>query len=172
MKQDSPKSRAVPVLVPMPAERPYPYAVPEGMDVMSGSIVRVPLGPREVAGIVWDGPVETVETKKLRPVSAVFDCPPIDAPTRRFVDWIAAYTLSPPGMVARMLLRAPEAFEPEPWVEGLVYAGASRLPLRFPPWGRQAPAQTRPLIAVSRRDPVRSPGTARCKCRACRARLS
>ena len=124
MKQDSPKSRAVPVLVPMPAERPYTYAVPEGMDVMSGSIVRVPLGPREVAGIVWDGPVETVETKKLRPVSAVFDCPPIDAPTRRFVDWIAAYTLSPPGMVARMLLRAPEAFEPEPWVEGLVYAGA------------------------------------------------
>ncbi len=124
MKQDSPKSRAVPVLVPMPVERPYTYAVPEGMDVMSGSIVRVPLGPREVAGIVWDGPVETVETKKLRPVSAVFDCPPIDAPTRRFVDWIAAYTLSPPGMVARMLLRAPEAFEPEPWVEGLVYAGA------------------------------------------------
>ena len=61
MKQDSPKSRAVPVLVPMPAERPYTYAVPEGMDVMSGSIVRVPLGPREVAGIVWDGPVETVE---------------------------------------------------------------------------------------------------------------
>ena len=36
MKQDSPKSRAVPVLVPMPAERPYTYAVPEGMDVMSG----------------------------------------------------------------------------------------------------------------------------------------
>ena len=38
---------------------------------------------------------------------------------RRFVDWIAAYTLSPPGMVARMLLRAPAAFDPEPWVEGL-----------------------------------------------------
>ena len=38
---------------------------------------------------------------------------------RRFVDWIAAYTLSPPGMVARMLLRAPEAFDPEPLVEGL-----------------------------------------------------
>ena len=41
------------------------------------------------------------------------------ATMRRFVDWIAAYTLSPPGMVARMLLRAPEAFDPEPWIEGL-----------------------------------------------------
>ena len=38
---------------------------------------------------------------------------------RRFVDWVAHYTLSPPGMVARMILRAPEAFDPEPWTEGL-----------------------------------------------------
>jgi primosomal protein N' (replication factor Y) len=38
---------------------------------------------------------------------------------RRFVDWVAQYTLSPPGMVARMLLRAPEAFDPEPWTEGI-----------------------------------------------------
>ena len=43
---------------------------------------------------------------------------------RRFVDWIAAYTLSPPGMVARMLLRAPAAFDPEPWTEGLQRTGA------------------------------------------------
>ncbi|TIP61668.1 MAG: primosomal protein N', partial [Mesorhizobium sp.] len=59
------------------------------------------------------------DAKKLRPIEQVFDCPPIDRAMRRFVDWIAQYTLSPPGMVARMLLRAPEAFDPEPWVEGL-----------------------------------------------------
>jgi primosomal protein N' (replication factor Y) len=120
MKPDSPKSRAVPVLVPMPAERPYSYAVPEGETAVPGAIVRVPLGPREVAGIVWDGEAETLDARRLRPISQVFDCPPIDAPTRRFVDWVAAYTLSPPGMVARMLLRAPEAFDPEPPIEGIV----------------------------------------------------
>ena len=123
MQQDSPRPlaipAAVPVLVPMPAERPYTYAVPDGMHVEAGSIVRVPLGPREVAGIVWDGPGEAVDVRKLRPIVEVFDCPPIDAEMRRFVDWIAAYTLSPPGIVARMLLRAPEAFDPEPYVEGL-----------------------------------------------------
>jgi len=123
MQQDSPhpavSPAAVPVLVPMPAERPYTYAVPGGMHVVAGSIVRVPLGPREVAGIVWDGPGEAVDARKLRPISEVFDCPAIDADMRRFVDWIAAYTLSPPGIVARMLLRAPEAFDPEPYVEGL-----------------------------------------------------
>ncbi|MER8701524.1 primosomal protein N' [Mesorhizobium sp. M0768] len=119
MIEDSPFVAAAPVLVPMPAERPYTYAVPAGMRVVPGSIVRVPLGPRQVAGIVWDGAVEMVDAKKLRPIEQVFDCPPIDRAMRRFVDWVAQYTLSPPGMVARMLLRAPEAFDPEPWIEGL-----------------------------------------------------
>ncbi|MEZ2333462.1 primosomal protein N' [Mesorhizobium sp. RCC_202] len=119
MIEDSPFVAAAPVLVPMPAERPYTYAVPPGMRVVPGSIVRVPLGPRQVAGIVWDGAVETVDARKLRPIEQVFDCPPIDRSMRRFVDWIAQYTLSAPGMVARMLLRAPEAFDPEPWIEGL-----------------------------------------------------
>ena len=110
---------AVPVLVPMPAERPYTYAVPSGMRVEPGAIVRVPLGPRQVAGVVWDGDIERIEAKRLRAIEQVFDCPPINEATRRFVDWVARYTLSAPGMVARMLLRAPEAFDPEPWIEGL-----------------------------------------------------
>jgi primosomal protein N' (replication factor Y) len=124
MKQDSPPLLAVPVLVPMPAERPYTYAVPAGMHVEPGSIVRVPLGPRQVAGIVWDSACEAVDARKLRPIEQAFDCPPIGKEIRRFVDWIAAYTLSAPGMVARMILRAPEAFDPEPWIEGLIKTDA------------------------------------------------
>ncbi len=115
--------KVVPVLVPVPAERPYSYAVPDGMDVVPGSIVRVPLGPRQVAGIVWDGAGGPVDAKKLRPIEIVFDCPPIGTELRRFVDWVAGYTLSPPGMVARMLLRAPAAFDPEPLIDGLVLSG-------------------------------------------------
>lgn len=41
----------------------------------------------------------------------------------RFMRWAADYTLSPPGMVARMVLRAPAAFDPEPAVPGLRYNG-------------------------------------------------
>lgn len=115
----APSLSVVPVLVPMPAERPYSYAVPQGMVVEPGSIVQVPLGPRQVAGVVWDGDGGDVDPRKLRPITHVFDCPPIPEAMRRFVDWIATYTLSAPGMVARMLLRAPEAFDPEPWAEGL-----------------------------------------------------
>jgi primosomal protein N' (replication factor Y) len=123
MIADSGKARVVPVLVPTPAERGYSYALPDGVDAPPGSIVRVPLGPRQVAGIVWDNPTDDIDPKKLRLVEQVFDCPPIDEPMRRFVDWVASYTLTPPGLVARMLLRAPEAFDPEPWTEGIQRTG-------------------------------------------------
>lgn len=131
MKDDSPglfgplpSSRVVPVLVPMPAPVAYSYAVPDGMPVEAGSIVQVPLGPRQVVGVVWDGEeANSVDPKKLRPITKVFDCPPLDKPMRTFLDWVAAYTLSPPGYVARMALRAPAAFDPEPMVEGFRFSG-------------------------------------------------
>ena len=131
MKDDSPglfgplpTSRVVPVLVPMPAPVAYSYAVPDGMAVEPGSVVQVPLGPRQVIGVVWDGQeAGSVDPKKLRAISKVFDCPPLDRAMRSFLDWVASYTLSPPGYVARMALRAPAALDPEPMVEGFRFSG-------------------------------------------------
>ncbi|WP_274423396.1 primosomal protein N' [Chelativorans sp. YIM 93263] len=119
MNRDSPRKNVIPVMVPVPTERPYSYAVPEGTDVPPGAILRVPLGPRQVAGVAWDGDGEAVESKKLREIAQVFDCPPLQTEMRRFIEWVANYTLSAPGMVARMALRAPAAFDPEPPSEGL-----------------------------------------------------
>jgi primosomal protein N' (replication factor Y) len=124
MNQDSPHSRKiVPVLVPMPAERAYSYALPLGREAVAGSIVQVPLGPREVFGVVWDGEADAVDPKKLKSVTQIFDCPPLNDEMRRFIEWIADYTISPLGLVARMALRAPAAFDPEPPVAALVYTG-------------------------------------------------
>ena len=122
----------VPVLVPLPVERAYTYAVPRDMRVEPGSIVAVPLGPRLVPGVVWDEEAGDRETEggrgegevpldpaKIRPIARVFDCPPLPAPLRRFVDWAAGWTLTPPGLVARMVLRVPTAFDPEPHVKAL-----------------------------------------------------
>ncbi|MEO2037682.1 MAG: primosomal protein N', partial [Martelella sp.] len=119
--------RSVPVMVPLPVAGPYSYAVPEGMAVMPGSVVQVPVGPRKVIGIVWDEGDETgaVDAKKLRPIEHVFDCPPISPAMRKFINWVAGYTLTPPGLVARMAVRAPTALEPEPMVEGLRLTGTT-----------------------------------------------
>ncbi|MEM1378006.1 MAG: primosomal protein N', partial [Pseudomonadota bacterium] len=120
-------SKTVPVLVPVPSPVPYSYGVPDGMDVLPGSVVQVPLGSRQVPGIVWDKSEadDKVDPKKLRAITQVFDCPPINADMRRFVDWVARYTLSAPGMVARMVLRVPTAFEPEAPVAGIRYNGGA-----------------------------------------------
>lgn len=104
--------RTVPVLVPLAVDRPYTYAVPAGLELGPGAVVAVPLGPRDVLGVVWDGPEEAIPPEKLRPVKARLDGH-IPDKTRRFVDWVAGYTLAAPGAVLRMVMRVPEAFGPE-----------------------------------------------------------
>lgn len=115
--------KSVPVLVPLPAERAYSYLLPEGAAVIPGQIVQVPLGPRLVPGIVWDGATDAVDPKKLKSITQIFDCPIVPDTMRRFIDWVANYTLTPPGLVARMVLRVPAAFEPEPAIDGIVWVG-------------------------------------------------
>lgn len=117
--------KTVQVLLPIPAERPYTYAVPQGLDLAPGDYVQVPLGPRKVAAVVWDdGQSEAaVDPAKLRLVEGRFDCPPLAQEMRRFVDWLADYTLSFPGMVLKGVLRVPAALEPEKPMQGLRLAG-------------------------------------------------
>jgi primosomal protein N' (replication factor Y) (superfamily II helicase) len=123
MSTDSQKPRVVPVLVPMPAERGYSYIAPEGANIVPGSIVQVPLGPRQVFGVVWDGVTDSVDPKKLKKISEVYDCPPLRDDMRRFIEWVSDYTISPPGLVARMALRAPAGFEAEPLMQALRITG-------------------------------------------------
>ena len=82
------------------------------MALEAGDIVRVPLGSREVFGVVW-GPGEgATDTAKIKPVQGKCDVPPIPPELRAFVDWVAAYVMAPPGAVLRQLMRVPAAFEP------------------------------------------------------------
>ncbi|MEM7214718.1 MAG: primosomal protein N' [Pseudomonadota bacterium] len=115
----------VSVLLPIPTEGPYSYAVPEEMQLKPGDFVKVPLGSREVAAVVWDKQEDTVDPKKLRTVTAKFDCPPLNPEMRQFIEWVAGYTLSHPGMVLKMVLRVPAALDPEPPQEGLRFTGSS-----------------------------------------------
>ncbi len=111
------------VLLPIPADRPYTYAVPDEMVLREGDIVRVPLGPRQVFGVVWDDESEEINSDRLKEVLEKCDCPPIHPTMRRFVEWVANYTISKPGMVLRMVLRSPAAYEPPAMLEGLRYSG-------------------------------------------------
>ena len=113
------------MLLPIPTEGAYSYGVPEGMEPGLGDLVRVPLGSREVTGVVWEQTVtgKPVDPAKLRLISEKHDCPPLSSDMRSFIEWVASYTLSPPGMVLKMVLRSPTAYEAPPPQEGLVFTG-------------------------------------------------
>lgn len=113
MSSDQPVKTAQ-VLLPLAMEDSYTYRVPEGMGVEPGSLVEVPLGPRHYLACVWDdapGPLRP--GVRLKEIAGVAPGPPLPRVLRRFVDWVAGYTLTPRGMILRMVLRAPEALLPE-----------------------------------------------------------
>jgi primosomal protein N' (replication factor Y) len=114
----------VSVLVPVAVAAPYSYAVPEGLSVAPGDIVEIPLGTRDVIGVVWDDPPdEGIGNNRLRAVVGKFDAPPLSKEIRAFVDWVAHYTMTTRGMVLRMVLRAPGALMPEAPVTGVRLVG-------------------------------------------------
>ena len=120
------------VLLPVPLGRPLSYAAPmQGEPPPPGSLVRVSLGGRELVGAVWDGEAESLPAdKKLKPISEVYAAPPLAAPLRRLVDWVAAYTLNTPGMVLRMCLPMPEALTAPPPSRQVLHVAPAQPALR------------------------------------------
>ncbi|MBO1073568.1 primosomal protein N' [Roseomonas marmotae] len=102
------------VLLPLPLAGAYDYRVPAGMEPPPpGTFVQVPLGGRETTGVVWDGEADPeLPERKLRDITHLLDVPPMTASLRRFVEWVAAYTVAPPGAVLRMAMSSPSALEP------------------------------------------------------------
>ena len=102
----------VSVLLPLPLAGAYDYRVPESLVLHDGDIVLAPLGVRRCPGVVWGDAQGDVDNSKLKEIISVLEAPLIPDVSRRFVDWIAAYTCSPPGAVLKMVISVPDALEP------------------------------------------------------------
>lgn len=104
----------VQVLLPLPLPGAFDYRVPPSLTVEPGAFVSVPFGRREAIGVVWamDSAGDVAESK-LKDIQERLDTPPLSESTRRFVDWVARYTLSPPGSVLRMAMSVTDALFPE-----------------------------------------------------------
>ncbi len=142
----------VPVLLPYPFTGPFDYAAPAHLPLAPGDIVLVPLNRRAEVGVVWDAPSgPAVADSRLKPVAARLDAPPLPAALRRFVDWVAQYTLSAPGEVLAMTLRVNALSPPTP-PAGWALAPETSAP---EPPAALAPATTNPIDAAGTRAPPR-----------------
>ena len=127
------------VLVPVAVDTSYSYRVKGGLVLEPGDFVTVPLGNREVTGVVWEVR-RSASASNLKVVVEKRDLPRLQPPLRKFIDWVAKWTLAPRGMVLRMGVRAPDHAGPEPVRMGVRLAG--------PPPERMTPARAR-LIAAA-----------------------
>jgi primosomal protein N' (replication factor Y) (superfamily II helicase) len=113
------------VLLPLPLGKAYDYRIPSGMTVLAGDFVTVPLGRRQVTGVVWGAGEGDIDPEKIKDIIGVLELPPLTDELRRLIDWTAAYTLSPPGAVLRMAMSVPSALDPPKPVTGYQLAAAS-----------------------------------------------
>ena len=139
-------SRRAAVLLPYPFPGPFDYRVPDGLAAEPGDLVLVPLHRRHEVGVVWDGVgTDPPPESRLKAIAALIEAPPLRAPMRRFVDWVAAYTLTPPGQVLAMALRV-NALRPEPPPLGWRRADT-------PPDARVTEPRKRVLAALEQNEP-------------------
>ena len=105
--------RIASVLIPLPLPEAFDYAEPEGMELMLGEVVAVPLGPRLVRGAA-DGALRDGAggNRALKPVAGRMEAPPLPAQSLAFIDWAARYAVDQPGQPLAIALRgsgAPKA---------------------------------------------------------------
>jgi primosomal protein N' (replication factor Y) (superfamily II helicase) len=103
------------ILFTLPLPEPFDYTVPEGMVLEPGSYVTAPVGPYDRLGMVVEILPDRIGTnRKLKAVTSVYDVPPMTAAMREFMAWTARYTVSHPGTILSMAMRARDALQPSP----------------------------------------------------------
>jgi len=93
------------VALPVPIDRPFTYAVPEGMAALRGARVIAPFGNEKLIGVVTSVHSKTPTDFKVRPVEAVLDDEPLLSDSLlELAEWMAQYYLAPLGEVLRGML--------------------------------------------------------------------
>ncbi|HEV2302640.1 MAG TPA: primosomal protein N' [Stellaceae bacterium] len=139
------------VLLPVPLPDALDYRLSDAVSMpLPGTFVRVPLGPRSLVGVVWEGEGGEVPAERLKPVGEVLPAPPLPEELRRFVERVAHYTLAPPGMVLKMAMSVPEALSPPRPRRGCALSSAGLAALADP--AVLTPARRRALLAARREE--------------------
>ena len=93
------------VALPVAADTTFDYWAPDGLHIARGSVVRVPLGPRKLAGVVVDVvAASTVAPEKLQAISAVDTLPSVPDDVLEMVEFVADYYQEPVGMAGALAL--------------------------------------------------------------------
>jgi primosomal protein N' (replication factor Y) len=90
------------VLLPLPIDQLFSYAIEENTEVSVGDYIVVPFGKKRLIGIVWK--YSDKSDRKLKFVEQKIDLPNIRPRLIAFAEWVAQYNLIPIGMLAKVII--------------------------------------------------------------------
>lgn len=103
------------IMLPTALDHGFDYLVPDGMALAVGDLVQVKLAGRPMVGVVWGEAQSGLPDAKLKPVEARLDgMPPLEEDYRRWLEWVAQYSLAPIGAVLKMGLSTGSALTHPP----------------------------------------------------------
>lgn len=105
-------SGRVAVALPRPLYREFDYLLPAGQAVVVGQVVTVPFAHGMEVGVVTGPGMGEMPEAKLKQVAQIHDFPVLAPAMLRFLDAVAAYTMSAPGLVYRMAVPEKTALDP------------------------------------------------------------
>lgn len=101
----------VDILLPIAVNRFFTYACLEDQSLERGDIVQVPFRKKTTTGIVWQPRSESTFQGDLKAVGTRQGR--IPEVSLRFIEWVSQYTMTPLGLVAKMVLAGFKEAEPK-----------------------------------------------------------
>ena len=101
------KKQIVSVLFNFHHDKVYDYSYQKEPPIKRGEYVLAQLGSSSRIGIVWEEKSRS-ECSKLKEIESRLDLPPLPEISRRFIQWVSKYTLSPQGSLLKMAIGSVE----------------------------------------------------------------
>lgn len=120
----------VSVLLPVPLEQTFDYLA--DVPLKPGTLVKVPFGPRTLYGLAWIHQ-NAQAPKSLKSIKHVFQNVCLPEESMKFIEWVGDYTLTPYGMILKMVMPTPDIFE----ATGEALFGFAKQPKRMTPKRKQ-----------------------------------
>ncbi|WP_375316116.1 primosomal protein N' [Wolbachia endosymbiont (group A) of Colletes cunicularius] len=95
-------TRTFDVLLPLPIDQLFSYAVEENTEVSVGDYVVVPFSKKRLIGIVWK--YSDKSGRALKFIEQKIDLPNIRPKLITFAEWVAQYNVMPIGMLAKVIM--------------------------------------------------------------------
>ncbi|WP_265030614.1 replication restart helicase PriA [Wolbachia endosymbiont (group B) of Athalia cordata] len=95
-------TKTVDVLLPLPIDQLFSYAVEEDTEVSIGDYVVVPFGRKRLIGIVWRE--SSKSDRELKFIEQKIELPSIRPKLIEFAEWVAQYNVIPIGMLAKVIM--------------------------------------------------------------------